>query len=55
MLLEQNHDSYNKLSHGRSVKEQLLASVRNEYKQLQITQNIEKKKGMTQVLTALYF
>ena len=45
VLLEQNHDQYNEVKHDRDVKEQGLRGVRNEYKQMQLQQNLEKKKG----------
>jgi len=45
VLLEENHDKYNQLNHHRSVKEQNLLGVRDEYKNIQIQQNNEKKKG----------
>lgn len=45
MLLEQNHDQYNELHLNREVKEQVLTGVRGHYKQIQITKNLEQKKG----------
>ena len=49
VALEQKHDTYNSLNQQRSVKEQVLSGVREQYKSLQNTFNTEKKRGMVWV------
>lgn len=49
MLLEQNHDEFNHEKHTRDVKEQGLYGVRNDYKQIQLQHNLEKKKGWSRL------
>ena len=45
MMLEKKHDDYSVVTQDRQQEEKQLEDVRDLYKNLQFTSNIEKKKG----------